>query len=327
MATAGGAAVPEWVPPWAEGLLTALVNSALLEWALAALALAAGWYLGKLAARTFGRRVARRFQRPSVTRTVLRLIRTGGVLLGVVWAMAVLGVPITSLALSVTVFSAVLGIVLAPIVGSVINGLFVLADQPFEIGDMVELAESGRRGFIEDITLRYTKIFTLDNTFLVIPNATVRERDILNYSAEDERVRLTLSTTVTYEGNLDAARNAMEASAREVEEVIDGGPSIRVGSARYPAAPTCYVDEFADHGIKITLRYWARQPYKLLTIRSKVQERVWERIEAADDIEVAYPHSHLMFDETSGEARVDVRSRDTADRERRGRDRRRPDRE
>jgi len=60
------------------------------------------------------------------------------------------------------------------IVGSVISGVFLLADQPYEIGDMIELADRNQRGFVDDITLRYTKVFTLDNTFLVIPNGTIR---------------------------------------------------------------------------------------------------------------------------------------------------------
>jgi small-conductance mechanosensitive channel len=299
---AGGVGAPSWL----RGAFAVVAESAAVRWLLALVTLVAGWYLGKVFIRVFGRRIARRFQRPSLTRTVLRGMRTGAFVLSTFVAASILGFRIGDIVLSVTVFSAVLGLVLAPIVGSVVNGLFVLADQPYEIGDLVELADSGRRGFVEDITLRYTKVFTLDNTFLVIPNSSIRERDIVNYSAEDERTRLSLRTTVTYEGDLDAARRLMESAARDVEEVIDGGPDIRIGSARYPAAPTCYIDEYGDHGVALTLRYWARQPYKLLTVRSKVQERAWTALEASDEVEIAYPHSHLVFDETSGEARVAV---------------------
>jgi small-conductance mechanosensitive channel len=276
------------------------------ELATAAIALLGSWYLGKFAVRILGRRMARRFQRPSVTRTVLRSLRTGVFAVGALVALSALGLRLSNIVLSVTVFSAVLGLVLAPIVGSVINGLFVLADQPYEIGDMIEFGDTGRTGFIEDITLRYTKVFTLDNTFLVIPNSTIREQNVINYSAEDERTRLDLQLLVTYEGNLDAARSLMERAARETEEVIDGGPDIRVGSARYPAGPRCYIDEYADSGVLLTLRYWVKRPYRLLATRSAVQENVWAALEEADDVEVAYPHQHHVFDETSGEASVTV---------------------
>jgi small-conductance mechanosensitive channel len=266
-----------------------------------------GAYLSKFVVRLLGRPIARRFERQSVAQTAVHAVRGGVVLFAAVLAASIVGFRLGDIVLSVTVFSAVLGIVLAPIVGSVINGLFVLADQPYEIGDMIRL-EDGTRGFVDDITLRYTKIFTLENTFMVVTNSAIRERRVTNYSAEDERTRLSLTLVVTYESDLSEARALMERAARDCEAVIEGGPDIRIGSARYPAKPTAYIDTYGDHGVHLTLRYWARKPYKLLTVRSDVQTRLWDLLEADDvDVEVAYPHQHLVFDETSGEARVAVR--------------------
>jgi small-conductance mechanosensitive channel len=255
--------------------------------------------------------VARHFRRPSVTRTVLRSVRSAILLVTVSVAAVQIGwFRPGDVLISVTVFSAVIGVILAPIVGSIVNGLFVLADQPFEIGDMIELADRGQRGFVEDITLRYTKVFTLDNTFIVIPNSTIRDRDVINYSAEDERTRLSLTLQVTYESNVERARDIMERAARNVDAVISGGPNIRIGAARYPASPTCYIDEHADHGVSLTLRYWAKQPYKLLTVRSNVNERIRTVVQDAADVSIAYPHQHLVFDETSGTADVRFRQSD-----------------
>ncbi len=265
-----------------------------------------GWYGSRLVVTVVGEPVARRIGRPSITQTVLRGIRTALMGFAVLYAVALVGLRPGDILISVTVFSAVVGVILAPLAGSVINGLFVLADQPYEIGDMIELVDTGRRGFVDDITIRYTKIFTLDNTFIVIPNSAIRDRDVINYSAEDERTRLSLSLLVTYEGNLERARSLMERAARDVEEVIEGGPDVRIGAARYPAAPTAYVDEYGDHGVQITLRYWATRPYKLLTVRSKVNERIWTALGEADDVEIAYPHQHMVFDDTSGTAQVAV---------------------
>jgi small-conductance mechanosensitive channel len=216
------------------------------------------------------------------------------------------GIELSNIVISVGVFSAVSGIILAPLIGSTINGLFLLADQPFEIGDMIEL-DDGRRGFVDDITLRYTKMFTLDNTFLVISNSTIRDRDVVNYSAEDERTRLTLNVTVTYESDLDKARELVEQAGRQCDMVIEGGPDIRIGSARYPAKPTAYIDQYADHGIRLSLRYWAKKPYKLGTVRSRVLTNLGYLLEAdGEGVEMAYPHQHLVFDETSGTAQVAV---------------------
>ncbi|WP_394351727.1 mechanosensitive ion channel family protein [Halovenus carboxidivorans] len=263
------------------------------------------WAIARLLVRVFSRRIAQYVDRPSLTRVSLAGIRVGVYIFGLLTLLRINGLDLGNIALSVTVFSAVVGVILAPIVGSVISGIFLLADQPYEIGDMIELTDRGTRGFVEDITLRYTKIFTLDNTFLVVPNGEMRSRDVMNYSAEDTRVRLSLDILITYESNLSAAREKIEDSARAVEDVISGGPRIRVGNARYPAGPDCLISEFGDHGVLLRLRYWATEPYRIQTVKSKVQTNVWEAFEGTD-VEIAYPHSHLFFDDTSGELQVDM---------------------
>ncbi|MFA9504520.1 mechanosensitive ion channel family protein [Natrinema sp. H-ect1] len=285
--------LPDMVPPRA------------IEIGLALVVLVVGWYLSKLAVRIAGRTVARRIERPSVTRTVLRGVRLTVFLWAAGIAAGIIGVGNTQILLSVTVISAVIAIVLAPIAGSLINGFYVLADRPYEIGDMIEVTDAGHRGFVEDITIRYTKIFTLQNTFIVIPNSEIHARDVVNYSAEDERTRVSVGFDITYESDLEAARRAAERAARNVDDVISGGPDIRIGSARYAAAPSCYVDEYGKHGVSLKLLFWMKHPYKQLVVRSAVQDAIGERF-ADLDVEFAYPHRHHVFDDTSGVARVGV---------------------
>jgi len=288
--------------------LLAILRSEWLENAVQSLiVLGVAYGISRLLVQVLGRRIARQFRRPGLTRTILRGIRAGVYLLAFMTILGIYGLGLGDLAISVAVFSAVVGVVLAPIVGSIISGVFLLADQPYEIGDMIELADSDQRGFVEDITLRYTKMFTLDNTFIVIPNGTMRERDVINYSAEDTRTRQSLQILVTYESDIPRARTLIENAALAVDGVIDGGPRIRVGAARYPAGPTCYIDDFADHGVLLTLRYWIEEPYWLLRIRSAVQTELWDRIED-ENIEIAYPHQHHVFDDTSGDLSVSMGS-------------------
>jgi small-conductance mechanosensitive channel len=286
--------VPDWVEVWMLELLGAVLVVLL------------AWLAARLATRLFGRRVAQYFARPSLGRIALGSLRAGIYAFALLTILRIYGLDLGNIALSVTVFSAVIGVILAPIVGSFISGVFLLADQPYEIGDMVELPERDTRGFVDEITLRYTKIFTLDNTFLVVPNGEMRSRDVVNYSAEDTRVRQTLEVLVTYESNITEARRRMEESARAVEGVITGGPGIRVGAARYPAGPDCLIGEFADSGVLLRMRYWVSEPYRMQTVRSEVQTRVWDAFDG-DTIEIAYPHSHLTFDETSGELQIATR--------------------
>ncbi len=266
-----------------------------------------GVWLSKLLVRLLGRPVARRFDRQSVAQTVLGAVRGFTIGGAVVLAASLVGLGVGEFVISAAVFSAVVGIILAPIVGNIINGVFVLADQPFEIGDMIEL-DDGTQGFVDDITIRYTKIFTLDNTFLVIPNGNIRDRDVTNFSAEDERTRLSLDVLVTYESDIDEARRLMERAARDTDDVIEGGPDIRVGSARYPANPGTLIAEYGDNGVLLRLRYWIKKPYKIGRVESDVRTNIWETFAASDaTTEMAYPHQHLVFDDTSGEAQVAVR--------------------
>jgi small-conductance mechanosensitive channel len=292
---------PSWLPD--------AIPSFAFRLFIAVAVLVVAYYLSKLVRQALGRRIARRFKRPSVTRTVLRGVQVGIMLLALFTSLGIFGLGFGNIALSVGVFSAVVGVILAPIIGNILSGIFILNEQPYEIGDMVELADTDTKGFVEDITLSYTKMFTLDNTFIVLPNGTMRDRDVVNYSAEDTRIRMTLDVGVTYESDIPTAREQMEAAARAVKGVIKGGPDIRVGSARYPASPTCYIREFGDSEVALRLRYWAKEPYKQTAIRSKVLTNVWTRFEE-HDIEIPYPHSHLVFDDTSGEMQVATREID-----------------
>lgn len=295
---------PEWLPEF--------IPTVIFRLSVFLLILVVAYYASKLAQVFLGRRIARQFQRPSVSRTILRVIQGSVIILGILAGFSVFGIGVGNIVLSVGVFSAVVGIILAPIIGSYINGIFILSEQPYEIGDMIEIEDTDTRGFVEDITLLYTKIFTLENSFIVLPNGLMRERDVINYSAEDTRMRLSVDVDVTYESDLQTARKMLEDAAKAVDGVISGGPDIRIGSARYRAAPTAQIHSFGDHGISLRLRYWIQEPYRLNAIRSEIQTNFWNRM-GDENVEIPYPHSHLVFDDTSGEMQVDLRTQNGID--------------
>jgi len=83
------------------------------------------YYLSQFARQMLGRRIARRFKRPSVSRTIMRTLQIAIVAGAVLTALSFFGLGFGNLALSVGVFSAVVGIILAPIIGNVISGVFI----------------------------------------------------------------------------------------------------------------------------------------------------------------------------------------------------------
>ncbi|WP_290813786.1 mechanosensitive ion channel family protein, partial [Halovivax sp.] len=273
------------------------------SWLLAALAVVAAWVGSKLLAERLRPRLERRVLRPTTANAVLLVGRAVVVAYAFLPFAGLLGFRPQNVLLSFTVLSLVLGAVLAPVARSYVSGLFVLFNRPYEVGDMVELVEREERGYVDDITLGYTRLSTLGNSFLVIPNETMRERDIRNLSAEDERSRLSIAVRITYESDLDRACELLADAARGVDGVLAGGPSIRVGRSRFPAEPRAFVDEFGDHGVRLVVRLWTEEPYLPRRVRSAVHRAVWSAFDDAN-VEFAYPHTHHVFDETSGRARV-----------------------
>ncbi len=273
------------------------VSTTLVDYLLAGGVLLATILLVRYGGRLLELPVEQQFERQSVQATISRTLKLGMLAAGVVVALSVLGLDLGNVVLSVTVFSAVLGLVLAPIVAAIINGIFILMDQPYEIGDMVEM-DDGRRGFIDDMTIRYTKIITLENTFLVIPNSVIRERLVTNYSAEDPRTRLSLQFGLTYDSDIDRAREVIQRTAASVEGVIEGGPAIRIRAARYSAVPTVLVREFGDSGIILELWCWVERPFQLISTASAINDKVRTafRTDPAR-MEFAFPHRHLKFDD------------------------------
>jgi small conductance mechanosensitive channel len=280
------------------------------NWLAAIVVLLAAWYASTLLVRASRPQVVERIQRRSVAEVVLRLVRATALVLAIFAVLGIYGVELTDLVLSATIISAVIGVILAPVASDMVGGFFILANRPYEVGDMIELVDREESGHVIDVTLRYTKIRTLENTFLVVPNSTVREHDVVNLSADDERTRVSIEFLVTYEGDLDEARELLEDAAAKTDDVIEGGPGISMGNTKCPVQPRAFITSFADHGILLELNFWVEQPYLPRVMRSNIHEAVWDRLPDAD-VEIAYPHTHLVFDETSGTARVAVdRGRD-----------------
>lgn len=300
-------AVQDWLVQNTEALTDAFVDwlsANLPNFLLAVLIIVVGYRVSIAVKRYAGRPVYSWVGRESVASTVLRLTKYGIILISVLFALRVsFGFSPTSFLLTATVFSAVLGIILAPLVGDIINGIFVLSDQPYEVGDMVEIVDTGKTGFVDEVTIRYTKISTVDNTFVVVPNSEIRKRDVINYSAEDMRTRQSLTVTVTYESDISKARELLVEAARETPEVIGTTGNVRIGKGEYPLEPRPHIEAFADHGVRINMRYWVREPYRLGMISSKVNEKVWSKFNR-EGIRIPYPHRHHIFDDTSGEVNV-----------------------
>lgn len=136
----------------------------------AAIVLIVGWWISKKAVKLAGRPVSMWLRRPSLVKAVLRGIRLMILFITVLIALSILQVELSGVLVSMGIVSAIVALVLAPFVSSWISGFFILTDRPYEIGDMIYIPGMDVTGFVKEITMRYTKVVTLDNSFLVMPN-------------------------------------------------------------------------------------------------------------------------------------------------------------
>jgi small-conductance mechanosensitive channel len=91
----------------------------------------------------------------------------------------------------------------------VISGFMILLDQPFSIGDRVELQEINTWGDVVEVGLRSTRILTRDNRLVTVPNSVIGKGLIVNYSDPSTVYRVQTHVGVAYGTDLDEARSVL----------------------------------------------------------------------------------------------------------------------
>jgi small-conductance mechanosensitive channel len=117
------------------------------------------------------------------------------------------------------VMTIVIGFAARDVAANFISGIFILLDQPFVRGDVVQIGDF--TGTVQRISLRSTEIVTFDGPVVSMPNSTVATTPILNYSTNEER-QVNLTVPISQETDLRAAietlRQLAEGDERRVPE-------------------------------------------------------------------------------------------------------------
>ena len=117
------------------------------------------------------------------------------------------------------VMTIVIGFAVRDVAANFISGIFILLDQPFVRGDVVQIGDF--TGTVQHISLRSTEIVTFDGPVVSMPNSTVATTPIVNYSTNAER-RVNLTVAIAQETDLRAAietlRQLAEGEERRVPE-------------------------------------------------------------------------------------------------------------
>lgn len=144
-----------------------------------------------------------------------KLITYGLVVFGVVSGLSTLGLDFTALAVFAGAIGIGLGLGLQDVVREFISGLVLILDRQINIGDYIEL-ENGRRGVVQEIGPRATRIRNNDNVYILIPNSDLIEYVVVNWTLRDDVRRIHIPFFVAYGADKAKVRDAVLKAAHAV---------------------------------------------------------------------------------------------------------------
>ena len=150
--------------------------------------------------------------------TLARMSQYTVVVIGILISFQFLGVDFTGLAVIFGFLSVGIGFGLQNITSNFISGLIVLFERPISVGDRVVV--NGIEGDIEEINIRATKVKTLENISIIVPNSDFVSKDVINYSHGDPTFKLIIDVGVAYDSDLDLVLQALDEVASESTSVM-----------------------------------------------------------------------------------------------------------
>lgn len=138
-------------------------------WALAIFLLMV--WLASIGQRASHRSLRRSRAHPNAILFLGRIIQIGIIALGVVLALGILGESLSELAAFVGLGTLAITLALQVILSNFVSGLYLLIEQPFQVGDTIEI--SGQQGVIEDVGIRATIMRTANGDRVIVPNGVL----------------------------------------------------------------------------------------------------------------------------------------------------------
>jgi small conductance mechanosensitive channel len=161
-----------------------------------------------------------------------------------------------------------------------IAGFLIFWDKPFEVGDWIAVAD--QYGQVTGITLRSTRIRTLNNTYVVIPNKNVIDQVLVNHTKHgDTRVEVPLG--IAYKEYIPEARNVILKKIDEIEDILKN------------PAPDVVVTQLGASSVDLIARVWIEDAKD----EKQVYYRVMEECKLALDkagIQIPYHHLQLFIE-------------------------------
>ena len=167
-----------------------------------------------------------------------------------------------------------LGLALQGSLSNFAGGVLILLLKPFVVGDYIIDGATGQEGTVSSITIFYTKLLTVDNRMILIPNGTLSNSSITNVTHMEKR-RIDLLIGVSYEANLAKTKQVLLDVVKSEDKILQGEPV------------DVYVSELADSSVQMGVRAWVKTE-DYWPIRWKMTEDIKNALDA-NGISIPYP--------------------------------------
>ncbi|CAM1339077.1 mechanosensitive ion channel family protein [Tenacibaculum aestuarii] len=192
----------------------------------------------------------------------------------IITVIAKLGVETTSFAAILASAGLAVGLALQGSLGNFAGGVLIMLFKPFKVGDLIQA--QGETGVVKEIEIFTTKLTGLSNREIIIPNGSLSNGNIINFSSEGTR-RVDLVFGVSYDADIKQTKEVLM-------NVLTSHPKV----LKDPA-PTVNVLELADSSVNFAVRPWCKTE-DYWGVYFDVTENTKLALDKAG-IEIPYPHS------------------------------------
>lgn len=186
--------------------------------------------------------------------------------IGVVSTLSQLGVDTGGLLTSLGVVGLTIGFAARDTLSNVISGLFIFWDRPFVVDDLVEVGD--KYGRVVEITMRSTRVVTVDGRMLAVPNSTIVNSTVASYT-NFPNLRLDVPVTIGPGEDLTRVRKILTGLVEQDERFLQD------------PKPTMVVKAINDYNLEVELRAWLANERDHLKMRFDLRERVFEALRTA----------------------------------------------
>jgi small-conductance mechanosensitive channel len=183
----------------------------------------------------------------SASYALARIIRYFVVVIGLVAGLAAVGVDITSLTIVGGAIGIGFGFGMQALIANFVAGVVLLLDRSLKVGDFIDL-QSGVRGEVVEIALRFTRVHTNDSVDVLVPNSEFISGRVTNWTYDDLGRRLHVAFSAAYSVEKSMIREAGLAAAQNVEGVILDQPG---------REPDVWLVKLGDNALEYELIVWA----------------------------------------------------------------------